>query len=180
MAHDSDGEVFLDEIVEVRDPQTGNRVPLNDEVHSYIAGMSERSAADLLRGIQSQLFSLKASFLSLEEKMLTNDAVVERKLTDIQQGVQRLNNTPERRIRAPSTVLISTNDRLETGLSCLPKTLYDLWEEYTVGLEGRKLAKYYPSVERERCKYKYTRRNVVWSKIEKLVLGEYIHHSCCN
>ena len=87
MAHGSDTEVFLDEIIVVRDPidpQAGNRVPLNDEAHSYIAGMSERSATDWLRGIQSQLSSLKASVLSLEEKMLTNDAVVKWKLTSIQ------------------------------------------------------------------------------------------------
>ena len=110
--------------------------------------------------------------------MLTNDAIVERKLTSIQRGVQRLNDSPGRRIRAPSTgtVLVSTNDRLETGLSRLPKTLYDLWDEYTVGLEGRKPAKYYSSVERGRCKYKYTRRKVVWSKIEELVLGGYTAH----
>ena len=87
IAHGSDSEVFLDEIIVVRDPidpQAGNRVPLNDEAHSYIAGMSERSATDWLRGIQSQLSSLKASVLSLEEKMLTNDAVVKWKLTSIQ------------------------------------------------------------------------------------------------
>ena len=48
MAHGSDGEVFLDEIIELtkdpqdpQDPQTGNRVLLNDEAYSHITGMSE-------------------------------------------------------------------------------------------------------------------------------------------
>ena len=35
---------------------------------------------------------------------------------------------------------VDRDDRLETDLSRLPKTLYDLWDAYTVGLEGRKPA----------------------------------------
>ena len=65
MAHGCDGEVFLDEIIEERsrypqdpldpqDPQPGNRVLRNDEAHSHITEMSEQSASDRLRGIQSQ------------------------------------------------------------------------------------------------------------------------------
>ena len=185
MAHGCDGEVFLDEIIEEsrdpQDPQPGNRVLRNDEAHSHITGMSERSAADRLRGMQSQLSSLKASVLSLEEKMLANDAIVDRKLTSIQRGVQRLNDSPGRRIRASGTAVhVGRDDRLETDLSRLPKTLYDLWDEYTVGLEGHKPAKLYTSTERGRCKYKYTRRKVVWSKVEELVLGGHTAHAAID
>ena len=185
MAHGCDGEVFLDEIIEERrdpqDPQPGNRVLRNDEAHSHITGMSEQSAADRLRGMQSQLSSLKASVLSLEEKMLANDAIVDRKLTSIQRGVQRLNDSPGRRIRASGTAVhVGRDDRLETDLSRLPKTLYELWDEYTVGLEGRKPAKLYTSTERGRCKYKYTRRKVVWSKVEELVLGGHTAHAAID
>ena len=134
----------------------------DDEVHSHITGMSERSAADWLRGMQSQLSSLKASIISLKEKMLMNDAIVDMKLSSIQRGVQRLNDSPGRRIRASSTsVVLDSPDRLETSLSRHPKTLYDLWDEYTVGLERCKPAKLYSSTQRGRCKYKYTRRKVV-------------------
>ena len=69
---------------------------------------------------------------------------------------------------------------LETDLSCLLKTLFDLWDEYTVGLEGRKPSKLYTSTERGRCKYKYTGRKVVWSKIEELVLGGHTAHAAIN
>ena len=178
--------MFLDEIIECKkadpqDPQAGSRVLRNDEVHSHITGMSERSAADRLSGMQSQLSSLKASVISLEEKMLTNDAIVDRKLSSIQRGVQRLNDSPGRRIRASSTsVVLGSPDRLETSLSRLPKTLYDLWDEYTVGLEGRKPAKLYSSTERGRCKYKYTRRRVVWQKIEELVLAGFTSHAAID
>ena len=34
--------------------------------------------------------------------------------------------------------------------------------------------------ERGRCKYKCTRRKVVWSKIEDIVLGEYAYHAAID
>ena len=49
--------------------------------------MSEQSAAGQLEGMQSQLSSLKASALSLEEKILENDAIVDWNLTSIERGV---------------------------------------------------------------------------------------------
>ena len=74
--------------------------------------------------------------------MRTNDAIAERKLTtSTQQGVPRLNDSLRMIIQASSSVPIVTNDRLYTSLSRLPKTLYDLWYDYTVVLEGRKHAK---------------------------------------
>ena len=107
MAHGCDCEVFFDEIIEEcrdpQDPSPSNRVLCNDEAHSHITGMSEQSASDRLRGTQSQLSSLKASVLSLQEKTLANDAIVDCKLTSIQQGVYRLNDSPERRIRGSGT-----------------------------------------------------------------------------
>ena len=42
------------------------------------------------------------------------------------------------------------DDRLETDLPRLPETLYDLWDEYTVGLEDCKPTILYTSTEKER------------------------------
>ena len=56
----------------------------------------------------------------------------------------------------------------QTSLSSNPRTLYDLWEEYTVGLGGRKPAKEYTPTERGKVTYKYTRRKVVWDVITTL------------
>ena len=84
MAHGCDGDVFFDEIIKERrdpqDPQPGNRVLRNDEAHSHITGMSELNVADRLRGMQSQLSSLNTSVVNLEEKILANDDIVDRKL----------------------------------------------------------------------------------------------------
>ena len=54
------------------------------------------------------------------------------------------------------------------SLSANPRSLFDLWEEYTNGIGGRKPAKSYTPVERGKVKYKYTRRKIVWDVITKL------------
>ena len=73
VAHCSDGEVFLDDIVkeqqvETQGPSVGGGALLNDERGAYLVGMSERSATRQLRAIQSQLLSHRASLLSLQER----------------------------------------------------------------------------------------------------------------
>ena len=71
VAHGSDGEVFLDEVVAevgTQGPSVGEAARLNDERSAYLVGTSERSATHQLRAIQSQLSSLKASILSLSKR----------------------------------------------------------------------------------------------------------------
>ena len=60
-------------------------------------------------------------------------------------------------------------------LSSSPKSLHDLWLEYTVGLEGRKLARDFNAVERgeKRVKYRYCRRKVFWDCVSKHVNAGY-------
>ena len=75
VAHGSDREIFLDEIVieqqvETQDPLIGGEALLNDERGAYLVNTSERSATHQLRAIQSQLSSLKASLLSLQERVV--------------------------------------------------------------------------------------------------------------
>ena len=46
-----------------------------------------------------------------------------------------------------------------------PRTLQPLWQEYLQGLGGRKAAKDFTREERGRCKFKYSRRKIVWDAI---------------
>ena len=50
-----------------------------------------------------------------------------------------------------------------------PRTLYDLWQEYSQGFNGQNPAKYFTPYERGQVKYKNTRRKVVLDQIVKLV-----------
>ena len=49
------------------------------------------------------------------------------------------------------------------------KTLFNLWNEYIVGINGNKPAKSFNSTERGLVRYKYCRRKKFWSAVEKLM-----------
>jgi hypothetical protein len=56
------------------------------------------------------------------------------------------------------------------SLSPTPRNLFELWEEFQVGLGGRKAAKLFSARERGgKVKHKYHRRNIVWKMVSGLV-----------
>jgi Transcriptional activator of glycolytic enzymes len=62
--------------------------------------------------------------------------------------------------------------RSQPSLSPNPKNLYELWQEYEVGIGGRKAAKLFSRSERGgKNKHKFCRRNVIWRIIDKIVRG---------
>ena len=52
-------------------------------------------------------------------------------------------------------------------LSDFPETLHTLWNEFEFGLENKKPAKDFTSIEQGRVKYIHHNRNVVWDNIGK-------------
>ena len=72
-------------------------------------------------------------------------------------------------------VMVNRNNETDgqTGpiatLSPHPRTLNDMWLEYEVGLGGREAAKDFTSAEMGRCKSKYCRRNVFWTKVNEMI-----------
>ena len=62
--------------------------------------------------------------------------------------------------------------RSQPSLRSNPKNLYELWQEYEVGIGGRKAAKLFSQWERGgKNKHKYCRRNVIWKIIDRIVRG---------
>ena len=62
--------------------------------------------------------------------------------------------------------------RLQPSLSPNPKNLYELWQEYEVGIGGRKAAKLFSQWERGgKNKHEYCRRNVIWKIVDNIVRG---------
>jgi hypothetical protein len=55
---------------------------------------------------------------------------------------------------------------LNAQLSHSPRTLYLLWEEYTVGVGGMKAARLFTAAERERSKHSYSRCVAFWDKLQ--------------
>ena len=56
------------------------------------------------------------------------------------------------------------------SLSPNPKNLFDLWQEYQIGIGGRKAAKHFSQSERgSKTKHKYLRRKVIWLMVQGMV-----------
>jgi hypothetical protein len=56
------------------------------------------------------------------------------------------------------------------SLSPNPKNLFDLWQEYQIGIGGRKAAKLFTQSERGgKMKHKYSRRKVIWTTVRGMV-----------
>ena len=60
-------------------------------------------------------------------------------------------------------------NRIAAELYPRPQNLYDLWQEYEFGLNGKKAAKHFTRAERGKVKFAYCRRKVFWDVIVKLV-----------
>jgi len=92
--------------------------------------------------------------------------------------VQNLNSAPPPAVAtahntktglpSPATGAAAPVDLRPATLSKQPRTLYDLWAEYTVGLGGRKPAMHFTSQERTKVKSIYCRRKVVWDIVTAL------------
>ena len=70
--------------------------------------------------------------------------------------------------------------RLVAKFSSCPKSLHDLWKEYTFGSPGVKAAKDFTKKERGSDKSKYYRRNIVWQKVSELILAGYSADEACD
>jgi hypothetical protein len=64
-----------------------------------------------------------------------------------------------------------------SSLSKTPKTLFVLWQEWEVGIGGRKPAKLFTRVERGRVKFIYCRRKILWETVAMLVRAGYTAHT---
>ena len=78
---------------------------------------------------------------------------------------------------AINTVNLQHHISPNATLSKCPRNLWQLWEEYEHGLEGRKAAKDFNSAERGRVASSYSKRNHVWKLIKRLVNERGVHFS---
>lgn len=127
----------------------------------------------------------------------SNEVQVQRMLV-LQRGVSRIGNRPAQinrgfAVRAGRGNVAVTDDdddeypRLtartlayESTLSKCPRDLYQLWEEYAFGIEGRKAARKFTRQERGLNRYKYHRRKVVWDRIEALCRQGETYHTAAD
>ena len=139
----------------------------NDEVMGAgcrPASITDRSMQEQLRALHLQLATLKGAIHRLEQQMEDEKVRSNRHYQPLQANIKRIALSPGKPIGRPESRYVTPSITLSQN----PRTLYDLWDEYTLGLGGRKPAKDYTPNERGKVKYKYTRRKIVWDTISTL------------
>ena len=127
--------------------------------------------------MNSLLIGLRRDNIELRSELDRVQDKTNRRLNKINRNVMTMLTRPG--IRAPTqqrAVADAVTEQQEeqepspnVSLSKMPKTLNYLWMEYEFGLNNKKAAKDFSSVERGRVKYRYHRRKVVWDKISEMV-----------
>ena len=159
-----DGEVYIDEISS--EPQ--NQVAGNED--QPIGTINDRPIRDQLRALQSQVLSIKSQICDIDKRIQENNLSNTRQIQSLNANIKRIGASPARPIRA------TTTPPTTAALSPHPRTLYELWDEYTSGLGGRKPAREFNAQERGKVKYKYYRRKKAWDLIAKLTRSGLEHH----
>ena len=149
----------------------------------------------LLQAMMSQMNNLQASMASLTEEMReareVNRLAMEGHFRIVNQNLRWIQRHPlrlmqraanqhhgEQQLRNGGAV----RPILRAELSPTPKTLYDLWEEWTKGIGGRKPACQFTPQERgkKEVKHKFCRRKIVWARISLLVNAGYSAQVACD
>ena len=118
--------------------------------------------------------------LALEGSMTAMRTHFGREFGVVNRNINRIAIQPPRRVVAGAVAAAAAaappavpTDLGYIELSPNPRTLADLWTEYTHGLGGRKAACDFTPSERGRFKYKYSRRKNVWDVISRHVAAGY-------
>jgi hypothetical protein len=69
---------------------------------------------------------------------------------------------------------------VNASLSPTPRSLYILWDEWEIGIGGRKAAKLFTPQERGIVKHKFHRRKVVWDVLRRLVNAGHTAQVACD
>jgi hypothetical protein len=135
----------------------------------------------LLAHQENLLIQIKLNHSEAQTPMASMQADIGEKMKIINNNMSRIIIQPGRQstltqiqhIMEMQQLQVATDVRrdLVAGgvLSNLPKNLFDLWEEYQMGLGGNKAAKEFTQEERGTCWFTYCRRKVFWDIISKHV-----------
>lgn len=122
--------------------------------HSVLVGMKRRQE------------ELNASWMSaLAEFRATVDA----RFKVLGDNIKRIRVAPVVHTAANALAVEADEVSVTATLSPRPPNLFILWEEWLVGVGGRKAAKNFTSSERGKVAYNYSLRNCFWSVVDTMV-----------
>ena len=145
-------------------------------------GFQDRPLQDQMMVLYSQNAVLGREFSELWASVENNAATSLRNYNVLNKNINRIAMAPAR-LAGPAAagqpVATGGNNNQQQAnanavvgggtLSPLPRTLYDLWVEFTTGIGGRKAARDFTARERGADKYRYYRRKHVWDIVTTLV-----------
>ena len=156
------GQVYMDKI-NIDEGSSGD-----NESGTAIA---DRPMREQQLAICSRLRFINESINTLCVKREEGEAINHCRFQTINKNIQRM--TMLALIRSSTRMTQEQNieggKRQNVSLSNTPRTLYDLWEEYTKGLGGAKAAKDFTEKERGAMKHRFLQRNVFWDCVIRLV-----------
>ena len=161
-----EGEVYIDTIA--TDEDLNNLAAANGD--NNIGTLNDRPMRDQVRALQSQLMGVKAQLEDITKLIKEENIAKGRQLQALNANIKRIGLSPARPIRL--TEGISTQS---ASLSPHPRTLYELWDEYVIGIGGRKPAREFTSRDRGKLKYKYYRRKKLWDLVSALTRSGLTH-----
>ena len=144
----------------------------NETMNNMLRSQQNAALQQQLSQLQAQVEKLNAQVKKLSRTQSRNFEKINASLNQIATSL------PAAPVPAPVPVPVVqriTHNKAAEGasnnasLSRNPRTLYILWQEYEVGIAGRKAARLFTSEERGQVKYVYSRRKVAWDVIAVLV-----------
>ena len=146
----------------------------------------------LIETLLSQNNQILASLALLHGERDAEFAALTTQLHSVQRNVRRYTNQPFRRLADPPRALQNQppppNEDNRLGLDPAihgaelmprPSDVYVLWDEYNVGVGGRKPARLFTRQEKGRVKHKYCRRKGVWDTLSVLINAGLTREAAC-
>jgi hypothetical protein len=183
-----DSELIIDEILGGNDGNDGAGIGNGGNGngdHRASNGLHRQE----VRLLSSQVLHLRRELSDSIAELERRDAIFRSKLTRLNTNVSRLAAAPGRRSVASAGARGVEDEppsnceptrRVVASLGARPKTLHDLWHEYTVGASGKKPARDFNEKERGKVKTKYCYRLKFWEKCDELVRGGLTADVACD
>ena len=184
----NDGEVYMDEIPDDLIGGGDGAAPAGDggTVAPVGGGFVDRPIRLQLLAMHSQLLGLRWPDEEMRQQLRDLAVQSTRQYQTMNANIRRIAMNPVRcAVPAAGNGGAQNNAGGQAGgqvgaggigaavaaLSSTPRDFYLLWQEYQVGIGGRKAARLFSAFERGGVKHKFARRKVVWSTIDRLVRG---------
>lgn len=181
-----EGNVIISTMVDENDENDGG----NDAVRRRIGGGMVGNNSEIMN--QVRILTSHVSALRQQNETLKNEVQLFKSstnciLNNLNTSIRRLAMVPVARPRIRTTTVntvvattATTTDSIiendenvapayENTLCKCPKTLYVLWQEYELGIGGRKPARLFNASERGKVKYNYSLRKVFWNLCDRLI-----------